>query len=205
MLNSSSLQTAVNSTVASNEAQKFLEELKYLIISSQLCEKQPTFGPLSGAPLPMHAPEPEAEADIYSRPWTSQGAVAAGALGFGLAALIRWFFIGGVFTISLKRSVIAVVVVASTVFVVRVYMRRQWLKYIHAQALIETKRLVHNASEFDSAVSAAVSFVVEVELVARGYRLYVPSLYIPPCASAYHILGLSPYLLSPAWRIMARR
>ncbi|KAI0136686.1 Mysoin-binding motif of peroxisomes-domain-containing protein [Xylariales sp. AK1849] len=173
----SAYQTAVNSTADRSGAQKFLEELKFLVISSQLCEKQPTFGPLSGAPLPLHAPKPDYEADIYSRPWTTNGAVAAAALGFGCAALVRWFFIGGVFTITLKRSVIALAAAALVAFLIRAYMRRQWVKYIYEQALIETDRFVRNSSEFDNAISSAVSFVLEVELIARGYRLSMP---LPP-------------------------
>ncbi|KAK7737411.1 hypothetical protein SLS53_006484 [Cytospora paraplurivora] len=57
------------------------------------------------------------------------------------------------------------------------YIRQQWLKYIREQTLAEMTTFISKAQDFDSASSAAVALVQEVELVSRGYRLSAP---LPP-------------------------
>lgn len=51
------------------------------------------------------------------------------------------------------------------------FTRRQWLKYVRHQAVEAASILVTNAQSFDSAASASVVFIQEVELVSRGYRM----------------------------------
>lgn len=57
--------------------------------------------------------------------------------------------------------------------VIQVFLRRQWLRYRRHQALSEVSDFVSHAQDFDSATAAAISLIQEVELVSRGYRLYV--------------------------------
>ncbi|KAI1849243.1 hypothetical protein JX266_005204 [Neoarthrinium moseri] len=169
--------TVVDSVAHANQARSFIEELKFLVISSQLCDDQPSFGSLSMAPLPTNAPPPEVIKEIYIHPWTTNGAVATGALSFTIACLVRWFYIGGTLIVSLRRIVIAAVALTGVAWVLRIYMRRQWSKYIHEQALNEMRRFVRTSSDFDSLASSALSFVLEVELVSRGFRVSLP---LPP-------------------------
>jgi hypothetical protein len=161
----------VDSVAHAKQARGFIEELKFLVISSQLCDDQPAFGPLSVAPLPTNAPEPETIREVCVDPWTPNGAAATTALSFVVACLVRWFFIGGTLIISLRRMLISGVALSGLVWALRIYMRRQRAKYIHEQTLNEMRLFIRSSSDFDSLASSALSFVLEVELVARGYRL----------------------------------
>ena len=53
------------------------------------------------------------------------------------------------------------------------HFRRQWLKYLRSEVVRNASVLVSNAQNFDTAASSAITFVQEVELVSRGYRMYV--------------------------------
>ncbi|KAK8042088.1 hypothetical protein PG993_006611, partial [Apiospora rasikravindrae] len=165
---------AVKTTVDGHGSRKFLEQLQWIINSSQLLDTH-TLPAFASTPLPVDIPVPDAREG--NRPWSSEGAVVAAALGIGTATLVRWFYIGGVFTFTLTRLVVAVVALCSVVFGFSVYMRRQWLKYIHVQTLSQVKLFIQNSAELDSMAGAAIGFITEVELIARGYRLSLP---LPP-------------------------
>lgn len=53
------------------------------------------------------------------------------------------------------------------------YMRRQWLQSLRQNSLTETSELIAISQDFDNAVAGALALVQEVELVSRGYRMYV--------------------------------
>lgn len=164
-------QTVIDSVAHAKQARSFVEELNFLVISSTLLNEQPAFGPASVAPLPTDMSKREDLQEVSVNPWTTNGAVAAGALGFTVACLIRWFIIGGTLIISLKRVVIAAAGLGAVAWTLRTYMRRQWAKYIHEQMLNDIRRFLRSSSELDSIASSALSFIFEVELIGRGYRL----------------------------------
>ncbi|KAH6660135.1 Mysoin-binding motif of peroxisomes-domain-containing protein [Truncatella angustata] len=167
----------IDSVAHAKQARSFVEELNFLVISSTLLNEQPAFGPASVAPLPTDATKREELQEIKVNPWTTNGAVAAGALGFTVACLIRWFIIGGTLIISLRRITVAAVGLGAVAWTLRTYMRRQWAKYIHEQTLNELRKFLRSSSELDSIASSALSFIFEVELIGRGYRLSLP---LPP-------------------------
>ena len=70
-----------------------------------------------------------------------------------------------------RRVVLAVFVLTVAALVAHFYIRQQWLRYLRNQALAEIKTFVAKSHEFDSASSAALALIQEVELVSRGYRL----------------------------------
>lgn len=53
------------------------------------------------------------------------------------------------------------------------FSRRQWLQYLRKQAIDSAAFLVASAENFDTAASAGLTLIQEVELVSRGYRMYV--------------------------------
>ncbi|KAK7969295.1 hypothetical protein PG988_008368 [Apiospora saccharicola] len=161
---------AVKTTVDGHGSHKFLEQLQWIINSSQLLDTH-TLPAFASTPLPVDLPVPDLREGSQGRPWSSEGAIVAAALGIGTASLVRWFYIGGVFTFTLTRLVVATVALCSVVFGFSVYMRRQWLKYIHVQTLAQVKLFIQNSAELDSMAGAAIGFITEVELIARGYRL----------------------------------
>ncbi|ORY62187.1 Mysoin-binding motif of peroxisomes-domain-containing protein [Pseudomassariella vexata] len=171
------VQKVVNKTVDSRKAKKFLEVLKHTITTSRLLTPEPSFGPLTGVSLPIIVPGAIDENNIYSSPWSANGAIVAAALGLGFACLCRWFFVGGVLRITLWRAIVAAVLVLLVVLITRVYMRRQWLEYITEQTAAQANAFSQLSEEFDSAAGAACNFIMEVELIARGYRISLP---LPP-------------------------
>jgi hypothetical protein len=151
--------------------EKFLDHLKYIVTTSQLLDAQPQFGAVSGAALSIQIPDLDSLLDPYATRWTVDGAIAVVTLSFGIAALARWFSIGGAFTITPTRALFAVLGSVAILFLFAIYMRRRWLKYIHEGILHETTKFVEQSAQIDGVLSSALSFLVEVELLSRGYRL----------------------------------
>ena len=65
---------------------------------------------------------------------------------------------------------IAFAAVATAVYT---YMRRQWLQYLRQESVEGASSLVTNLQAFEASTSSALALIQEVELVSRGYRLYV--------------------------------
>ncbi len=57
-------------------------------------------------------------------------------------------------------------------------LRRQWLHYLRAQAVETASSLTASAQNFDAAAAAAMTWIQEVELVSRGYRMWVDYLLL---------------------------
>lgn len=93
----------------------------------------------------------------------------AGAFVFVWA--IHWVYIGGIAHLTKKRFFFGIVFLAGSVVIGNAYLRQQWLRYVRQSALTEVKTFVTRSLDFDSAASAAISFIKEVELVSRGYRM----------------------------------
>lgn len=53
------------------------------------------------------------------------------------------------------------------------YFRHQWLQNLRIQAVESASSLTTSAQEFDAAASAGIAFIQEVELVSRGYNMYL--------------------------------
>ena len=92
---------------------------------------------------------------------------------FAVAFLISWAYEGGYSNITKKRFSFAVGLLAVTAVLAHAYIRHQWLRYVRESALKEMTTFVSRSQEFDNATSAGVGLVQEVELVSRGYRMFV--------------------------------
>jgi len=106
--------------------------------------------------------------------FTLAGAGCTASFAFGLVWLIHWARGGRDF--KLGRVAVFVTIMAIWAGISYTYMRRQWLQYLRQQTLAEISGFVAQAHEFDSLASGALTFVQEVELVSRGYRMYVSGL-----------------------------
>ena len=53
------------------------------------------------------------------------------------------------------------------------FFRRQWPQYLRSQAVDNASSLVSNTQSLIAVTSAAVLLIQEVELVSRGYRMFV--------------------------------
>ena len=99
------------------------------------------------------------------------GALASIITALVVACIISWLAGDGYAHITATRLVAALVVLGIALAVAQVYFRTQWLRYRREQALSEVAAYVHDSQEFDSAASAALGLIQEVELVSRGYRM----------------------------------
>lgn len=89
-----------------------------------------------------------------------------------------WVAAGGLVSLTRRRLVflaftLAAVALAAVALVAPVYFKRQWLRYRRDQSLAEVSSFVAMSQDLDSATGAAISLIQEVELVSRGYRMYV--------------------------------
>ncbi|KAI2618454.1 Mysoin-binding motif of peroxisomes-domain-containing protein [Hypoxylon sp. NC1633] len=166
------LLEAVTSSIDHARSIKFLERLRLAIIQSQLLDNPLVLG--YQPPTEQAVSQLPHEQSFHGI--TVSGAVAAGVFGFGAASLVRWFSVAG-FLPTWRRLLVSAGVVCVVLMIVRVYVRRQVLRNIQKQGLVEASAFFSLSREYDCANSAALNFIMEVELVARGYRLSTP---IPP-------------------------
>ncbi|KAI1767603.1 Mysoin-binding motif of peroxisomes-domain-containing protein [Hypoxylon sp. FL1150] len=166
------LLEAVTTSIDHARSIGFLERLRLAIVQSQLLDNPLVLGFQASTGLTVS--QPNSEPSFHGI--TVSGAVAAAVFGFGTASLVRWFSLGG-FVPTWKRLAASVAVVSLVLLIVRAYVRRQVLRSIQKQGLAEASNFFALSREYDCANSAALNFIMEVELVARGYRLSTP---IPP-------------------------
>lgn len=104
---------------------------------------------------------------------TSTGLILTAATAFALAWSIRWLHARAIEKSS-RSTVVLLVLAVAIVMVVSYYcFRHQWLQYLRTQAVESGASVTINAHEFDAAASAGILLIQEVELVSRGYNLYV--------------------------------
>ncbi|KAI1436746.1 Mysoin-binding motif of peroxisomes-domain-containing protein [Xylaria sp. CBS 124048] len=165
------LLRTVTSPIDHSRSIRFLERLRLDIIQSQLLDNPLTLGYRSSTD-----PVSQSPTELNFNTVTTSGAAAAAAFGFSLASLARWYMLGG-FHLTWKRLSVSVCLIVAILHVIRSYIRREVLKNIQRQALLASASFIAISHDFDGANSAALSFIMEVEVVARGYRLSSP---IPP-------------------------
>lgn len=156
---------AVSSSIGHVPSAAFLERLRLAIVQSQLLDN-----PLVAGLPPPTEPNASPVDNSPSRMLTTSGAVAAVVFGFGTATLVRWFWIGGIFP-TWRRLFSSIAILAVVSLVARAYIRREIMKSIQEQGLVEASKFITLSRELDGVNSAALNFIMEVELVSRGYRL----------------------------------
>ena len=175
------MQQAVNSRLGRTENAHFLEQFRYTIIASQLLSAYPNATSYNRSDIQSPAEEGLLESPSDGRPViTWLGLCVTAAAAFALVQIIgwarsvartqtSWWFTNAVYLICLVA-----------VTALYAYLRRQWLKNLRLQAVDNASLLVTNAQSFDAAALAIISLIQEVELVSRGYRMYIiSSLYVP--------------------------
>lgn len=73
----------------------------------------------------------------------------------------------------MMRIVVAAVLFSGITYELYSLSRRHWLRHLRRYVIEITGVLVGNSQTFDSAASAALAVIQEVELVSRGYKLCV--------------------------------
>ncbi len=146
---------------------KFIEQFRYTIVASQL---------LSGHSIAGQQSYLNRQKDTSETPQnvalpTPTGMFATAAAALVVAWAVRWVYSGGYAHLTKKRVSFSALLLVAVAAVSQAYLRQQWLRYLRNQALVEVTTFVSKSQDFDSASSAALSLVQEVELVSRGYRM----------------------------------
>lgn len=134
---------------------------------------------------------------------TLAGVAVTASFAFALAWLIHWTRGGGTSAAGRGRMVIFLALLVGFSMISYAYMRKQWLQYLRQQSLAELSEFVTKAQEFDTAVAGALTLVQEVELVSRGYRMYV-SFKLQNFSLTDPTIEALPSRLSADWRIVAK-
>ncbi|OBT90083.1 hypothetical protein VE02_02487 [Pseudogymnoascus sp. 03VT05] len=166
---------ALNSRLGKADNAKFQERFRYIIVASQLLNDRQYHGQGYGSKSPLRSSE---DAPVTSlKTFSPRGAAVTASVAFGVSWMIRWGSAGQDWiSITLRCIIIAALLVAGAI-IGQAYLRRKWLHYLREQNITEATRLVGQTQDLDSAVTAALSLIQEVELVSRGYRLSLP---LPP-------------------------
>lgn len=166
--------TAVATKLDRADNSRFIEQFRYTIVASQLLSGHS----IPGQHVPVQSSNMEMGGGAQDPNMPSQAGLLLTAVGaLGLAWFISWLYGGGITNLTKKRVVVFAVVFAVAGVVSQAYIRQQWLRYVRNQTLAEISTFVSQSQDFDSASSAAVALIQEVELVSRGYRLSAP---LPP-------------------------
>jgi len=163
-------QAAVASRIDRAENRQFLDQFRYTIVASQLLDPNPGVGAHALPSNAGNATPPPSETDKQALgPAVLESTIGVIAIAF----LGVWLAAGGYKELTRKRIVFLLVLTVAVVLVGPVHWKRKWLKFRRDQALAEVAAFVSSSLQFDSAASAAMSLIQEVELVSRGYRMYV--------------------------------
>ncbi|KAJ5617990.1 Proliferating cell nuclear antigen [Penicillium hordei] len=167
--------SALNIRLARSDNKRFLEQFGYVIVASQLLNEHSAPSYTSAADV-LSAKQPSALPSL-STTFGIQGAIVTAATSFSIAWLLHWSRSRTGSGFSLKKVGVLLILVPAVGVLFYAFAKRQWLKYLRHQAVEAVGAFIGNAQGFDSAASASVVFIQEVELVSRGYRISTP---LPP-------------------------
>lgn len=172
--------TAVNSRLGRADNERFMEHFRYIIVASQLLNEYLDHGSLQPtATLAGSLDGAEDHSALSSVQTSLYGAAATAVAAFALVYVIHWARSSRSGFLSKSRLAIALAVFAVLAIVGYAYVRRQWLKFLRRNAVSTASTLTGNWQAFEVSSSSALSFIQEVELVSKGYRLTTP---LPPAS-----------------------
>lgn len=163
------LQSALNARIARGDNERFLEQFGYVIVASQLLNEHSAPSYTSAADV-LAASQP-ADLPSLSTTFGLQGAVVTASTSFSIVWLLHWGRSKTGSELNLRKFGILLILVPVLGVFFYAFAKRQWLKYLRHQAVEAAGAFVGNSQGFDSAASASVVFIQEVELVSRGYRM----------------------------------
>ena len=172
--------TALNSRIGRADNARFLEHFRYIVVASQLLNEYLDQGALPPPSQPEHALDGAAESSGLPSVSTSLfGAAATAGVAFASVLLIHWARndLGPGF--NRTRSLSVLLIFAVVAILGYFYLRRQWLKFLRRNVVLEVTGLTADWQAFEVSAISALSLIQEVELVSKGYRLATP---LPPAS-----------------------
>ncbi|KAH8422554.1 vezatin family protein [Aspergillus melleus] len=167
--------SALNARIARSDNERFLEQFGYVIVASQLLNEHSAPSYTSASDV-LSTSQP-ADLPSLSTTFGLQGAVVTASTSFSIAWLLHWSRSRTGTGINPRKVGVLLILVPVIGVFFYAFAKRQWLKYLRHQAVEAAASFISNAQGFDSAASASVVFIQEVELVSRGYRISTP---MPP-------------------------
>ncbi|GLI78461.1 hypothetical protein PoHVEF18_006776 [Penicillium ochrochloron] len=167
--------SALNARIARGDNERFLEQFGYVIVASQLLNEHSAPSYTSAADV-LATSQP-AELPSLSTTFGLQGAIVTASTSFSIVWLLHWGRSKTGSGLNPRKFGILLILIPVLGVFFYAFAKRQWLKYLRHQAVEAAGAFVGNAQGFDSAASASVVFIQEVELVSRGYRISTP---LPP-------------------------
>ncbi|KAB8276642.1 Mysoin-binding motif of peroxisomes-domain-containing protein [Aspergillus minisclerotigenes] len=167
--------SALNSRVGRSDNERFLEQFGYVIVASQLLNEHSA--PSYASAADVLSSSRSADLPSISSTFGLQGAVVTASTSFSIAWLLHWSRPRTGSGLNPRKVGVLLVLVPVIGVLFYAFAKRQWLKYLRHQAVDAAGFFIGNAQGFDSAASASVVFIQEVELVSRGYRISTP---LPP-------------------------
>ncbi|KAE8359428.1 Mysoin-binding motif of peroxisomes-domain-containing protein [Aspergillus caelatus] len=167
--------SALNSRVGRSDNERFLEQFGYVIVASQLLNEHSAPSYTSAADVLSSSRS--ADLPSISSTFGLQGAVVTASTSFSIAWLLHWSRPRTGSGLNPRKVGVLLVLVPVIGVLFYAFAKRQWLKYLRHQSVDAAAFFIGNAQGFDSAASASVVFIQEVELVSRGYRISTP---LPP-------------------------
>lgn len=150
---------------------KFLEEFRYIIVASQLLSSHQYHG--QGSYGNSQRRKPVDTSGIQRKAVSPAGAGATASVAFGVSWIIRWSASAHDWKgIVLRFTIVSGLLVAAAIFG-QAYLRRRWLHNLRQQNIADTAKFIGRSQDLDSAMTAALCLIQEVELVSRGYRMCV--------------------------------
>ncbi|KAF9889901.1 hypothetical protein FE257_006773 [Aspergillus nanangensis] len=166
---------ALNSRIARSDNERFLEQFGYVIVASQLLNEHSAPSYTSAADIIANSHP--ADLPSISTTFGMQGVVVTASTSFSIAWLLHWSRSRTGSGLNPRKVGVLLVLVPVIGVLFYAFAKRQWLKFLRHQAVDAAVAFIGNAQGFDSAASASVVFIQEVELVSRGYRISTP---LPP-------------------------
>lgn len=116
--------------------------------------------------------------DDISLSWKEHGAVVATPIGlaatavvaFTVAYTVRWLHVAD-FVCPSTSGIVPLSLLGIVILAMAYYSARHWLLQAQTRAIEKAVALTTNMRDLDSAASAGIALVQEVELVSRGYSM----------------------------------
>ncbi|KAB8262020.1 Mysoin-binding motif of peroxisomes-domain-containing protein [Aspergillus pseudonomiae] len=167
--------SALNSRVGRSDNERFLEQFGYVIVASQLLNEHSA--PSYASAADVLSSSRSTDLPSISSTFGLQGAVVTASTSFSIAWLLHSSRPRTGSGLNPRKVGVLLVLVPVIGVLFYAFAKRQWLKYLRHQAVDAAGFFIGYAQGFDSAASASVVFIQEVELVSRGYRISTP---LPP-------------------------
>lgn len=149
-------------TVTKIADEQFYERFRYVIVASQLLSHEPTI-----------RPDPTADFQFTSNSLSLKGAIITAGLSFSIAWTLHWIRRRrqSVVPVSWTELFAYCFFFTSLLLILSFFAHRQYLKFLRWSAAGAVSNLIQQSRISDGTAAAALGYIQEVEIVAKGYEM----------------------------------